>query len=220
MVEMRMADEYITDLVSDARRQARGFAEVEQQAALVVTQAQMQHLFEPFAQADTSTTRQYGGTGLGLAIASRLAGLMGGRMWAESTPRVGSTFHFTVRLRRAPSASEIQPRLDLPRVGDLRVLVVDDNESTRDLLRRMLQEQSIDVVEARDGREALEKIEDTNPSLILLDLMLPRMDGFEVCRRLREKQPALGVLMLTARGDDLHPRFVKCRYLVTMLLAC
>ena len=90
----------------------------------------MARLFKSFSQADASTSRQYGGTGLGLAISKRLVELMGGKMWVESVPKKGSTFHFTVPLSAVPDAPKAVLQGRQPKLADLRLLVVDDNPTT------------------------------------------------------------------------------------------
>ena len=91
-------------------------------------------LFKSFSQADASTTRHYGGTGLGLAISKRLVELMGGKMWVESVPQKGSTFHFTLPLQAAPDAPPPALEGPEPQLADLRLLIVDDNATNRRIL--------------------------------------------------------------------------------------
>src|SRR6185312_3034601 len=92
------------------------------------------YIFDPFVQADSSTTRKYGGTGLGLTITGRLVEMMGGRLWAESLPEQGSTFHFTVKFKlQDRSPSRLLPRRPLDLAG-VSVLVVDDNDTNRRIL--------------------------------------------------------------------------------------
>src|SRR5690606_19965425 len=95
-------------------------------------------IFKPFEQADASTTRRFGGTGLGLAISAQLVELMGGRLWAESTEGNGTTFYFTVKLGLGRAMSAPQQRTRLGLIPNLPVLVVDDNQSSRDILCDML----------------------------------------------------------------------------------
>ncbi len=112
-------------------------------------------VFGAFTQADSSTTRKYGGTGLGLAITRRLVDLMGGKLWLESGPGVGSAFHFTIRFERASA----QPAPDYPDpkiLSHASILVVDDNETNRIILVEMLGRWGMQVATAKDAREALE----------------------------------------------------------------
>jgi two-component system sensor histidine kinase/response regulator len=172
-------------------------------------------IFEAFAQADSSTTRQYGGTGLGLAISSQLVELMGGRIWLESEAGKGSTFHFTARfgLAHAPLAGVL--RAEPKALRDLPVLVVDDNRTNRSILEEMLASWGMKPSVAESGEAALAAVESAarsgNPfGLVLIDATMPGMDGFALVREFR-KQPdaAAKVVMLTSadRPEDA----ARCR---------
>jgi len=148
-------------------------------------------LFQPFEQADASTTRRFGGTGLGLVISRRLAQLMGGDTGVSSTPGKGSTFWITACL--APAQSD-QAELQAPPVlARRRALVVDDHGEARVVLREMLVQLGIDAVVAQSGAEALSLIRDADNSgtpfeIVFIDWCMPDMDGLETARRLRELQ--------------------------------
>jgi PAS domain S-box-containing protein len=174
---------------------------------------QVAKLFQEFSQADSSTTRKYGGTGLGLAICRRLCRLMGGDVTVESAQDVGSTF--TARLPRQPlaaakaSPAPAQPCTptvsDAGRRGSSKVLVIDDEETVRDLMRRFLAREGFDVVTAKDGREGLVFARQLRPALITLDVLMPELDGWSVLQALKE-DPELAqipVLMLTIL-DEKH----------------
>ena len=167
-------------------------------------------VFEAFAQADGSTTREYGGTGLGLAIASRIVGAMGGRLEVESEPGRGSRFHFEVRLASGPAAPA-RPALGA-RVRGVRVLVVDDNATNRRILEETLGHWRMRPTLAAGGREALTALERAAARgkpfpLALLDANMPEMDGFALAERMRRRRvlARTRVLMLTSGprpGDE------------------
>jgi len=168
-------------------------------------------IFEPFAQANRSTTREYGGTGLGLAIAKQLVGLMGGEIGLQSEPGRGSRFWFTVRLLREPSpAEEPASRPDLP---GLHVLVIDDNDTSRAFLEEQLRAWGLRSDGASDGRSALPRLraalEAGDPyALVLLDADMPDLSGRQLVHAIHAA-PALSrtpLVLLTAIGEkDPHP---------------
>jgi two-component system, sensor histidine kinase and response regulator len=163
-------------------------------------------VFQEFEQADASTTRRYGGTGLGLAISSRLVGLMGGQIRAESEVGQGSTFHFTARFRRA---TEPQPRRQKQPivVGGTRALIVDDNATNRRILIEILNSWDMRPVAAEDARQAfdllLEAHREGDPfRLLLSDVNMPETDGFVLAQWIRQ-DPSLSelpIVMLTSSG--------------------
>ncbi|HET8871265.1 MAG TPA: response regulator [Aquabacterium sp.] len=165
---------------------------------------QLDRLFQPFVQGDSSTTRQFGGTGLGLTISRQLTELMEGRIWVDSQPGHGSTFHFTARFgmqaqpssRRALLASELK---------DKRALLVDDNPAARDVLGEMIRRLGLNVDVANGGEQALalmnQALESGQPHHILLtDWKMPGMDGIAFAKRALEMPPEQRpcVLLVTA----------------------
>ncbi len=173
-------------------------------------------IFAPFVQADGSTTRKYGGTGLGLAISTRLIELMGGRIWVESAVGQGSSFHFTAHFGLARGRAE--PLAARPSdLDNLAVLVVDDNATNRRILEEMLTNWHMRPTVVASGDAALNEMQRAfaggEPyALVLLDVMMPGMDGYTLVRRIQEHLEYAGatIMMLSsaegsmARGGDLR----------------
>ena len=169
---------------------------------------QCSRLFQPFSQADSSTTRKYGGTGLGLAISRHLVELMGGEIWVESEPGQGSTFHFEVSLG-LQRESHVRRMLTAEELLGSRVLVVDDNASAREILSTMARSFGVEVDVAQSGRTALAKLVDAEArmlpyDLVLMDWRMPGMDGVETVLQMHAAQLAQtpSVIMVTAFGRE------------------
>ena len=176
-----------------------------------MTPAQLEKLFQPFTQADASTTRRFGGTGLGLAISKRFCEMMGGDIVVTSAENVGSTF--TLRLpakvaKAAPVDSTGQAAGGAVAAAaadtSVRVLVIDDEPAVRDLMTRSLSSQHITAVTAADGEEGLRLAKERTPDLIFLDVLMPKMDGWAVLTALKAdpKLAEVPVIMLTMMSDQ------------------
>lgn len=160
---------------------------------------QVERMFDPFVQGDVSTTRKYGGTGLGLSITRDFCRLLGGYVSVDSAPGVGTTVvaHFPAE---APANESRLPMLE----PSGRVMVVEDDSTTRVILRRMLEREGWSVEEAANGHDALQAIKAARPSLILVDLMMPVMDGFTFIKMLRALEGEAHIPLIVVTAKELN----------------
>ncbi len=175
-------------------------------------------LFDAFSQVDSSTTRRYGDTGLGLAISSQLVAMMGGRIWVESEVGTGSTFHFEARFGVSRPEGKSPDALELSVLQDLPVLVVDDNATNRRILEEVLTNWRMCPTVVESGQAALAALEQaqrngTPFALVLLDAMMPEMDGFTLAEQImRRPELAEATLMMLSSADQRRDA-VRCREL-------
>jgi signal transduction histidine kinase/CheY-like chemotaxis protein/HPt (histidine-containing phosphotransfer) domain-containing protein len=169
-----------------------------------ISEEAQQRLFQPFTQADSSTTRKYGGTGLGLAISKQLVGFMGGEIGVKSEPGKGSTFWFTVPLEKqtaaesqpdglksqpnsAPAPSAAPPSSREHR-EQIRILIAEDNAINREVVVLQLQRANYKADTVTNGREALEALEKNSYDIVLMDCQMPEMDGYQATKEIRRRE--------------------------------
>ena len=184
-----------------------------QDTGVGIPEERQQMIFEPFRQADGSTTRKYGGTGLGLAICKQIVEKMGGQIGVISRVDEGSTFWFELQLPKseAPAHVKLEAQLqnaEQTELSGLRVLIAEDNYVNQKVVRRVLEKWGIHCEVANDGIEVLEWLSREPFHLVLMDCQMPRMDGFEATRRIREYERQQGgslhlpIIALTANAMD------------------
>jgi signal transduction histidine kinase len=175
-----------------------------------MTPEQLTRLFQPFTQADPSTTRKYGGTGLGLSISQRLSRLMNGTISVVSEPGMGSIF--TVRIPAEVSDGKLQrqtgiyrvsrPSVPIPVVSSSRILLIDNDATMRELVQRMLAKDGVDMLYAGTGQEGLRLATEQHPDVILLDVLLPDQDGWAVLTAITTKLELAGIPVIVVTTAD------------------
>ncbi|QDV67943.1 Autoinducer 2 sensor kinase/phosphatase LuxQ [Rosistilla carotiformis] len=198
-----------------------------------MTAEQMSRIFEPFVQADTSTTRKHGGTGLGLSIGKRLAEALGGSLSISSTLNVGTQFTFTLPIENLAGTRMLSPeeatafasqtRTQEFRKADVsgtRVLIVDDCETNRNLMTFLLHDAGSEVITATNGQEAVDLLIEQGQAvdIVLMDMQMPIMDGYTAARTLRARGYNRPIVALTANamvGDEAKCRQAGCTHYLT-----
>jgi PAS domain S-box-containing protein len=182
-----------------------------------IPREKQQVIFEAFSQADSSTTRRFGGTGLGLTISSRLVGMMHGRIWVESEPGEGSTFHFTARFGTAAAAA--QPKRNAPvTLKDRVVLIVDDNATNRRVLDEILCSWGMKTCLAADGFQALAALKHAQDirdpiQLVLTDAHMPALDGFRLAEQIKNDPALAGTMVAMVTSGGQRGDAARCREL-------
>ncbi|MCB9035645.1 MAG: response regulator [Lewinellaceae bacterium] len=214
----------------EARRRGELLEAAVEDTGIGIPPTKIEAIFQEFEQADGSEKRIFTGSGLGLSVSKRLVEMHGGQLWVESEEGKGATFFFTLPLSRAKAAPDMAPPEPASRpehaprqeerarplhpphtlIPDedsekIRILVVDDEPINQRVLKNHLREEQFQIIPAMNGREALDAIESAQEpfDLILLDVMMPRMSGYEVCQKIRERflPSELPVIMVTAKNQ-------------------
>ena len=168
-----------------------------------IAEKKLSSLFQPFIQADSSTTRKYGGSGLGLAISKRLVELMNGEIYAKSELGKGSSFFFSIQTTE--SFDEVTSHPEVAVLFGKRFLVVDDNASSRMILKSHLESWGIEAVALESGEKALSFLsENKDIDLVITDLHMPVMNGVQLAEIMKERQPKLCVILLNTVGDEYY----------------
>ncbi len=189
----------------------------------------LEKIFSPFAQADSSVTRKYGGTGLGLAISRRFATALGGNITVQSSPGEGSVFTLSIMTGDIDEVQRIDWNDDVDlhssdtcsvdfRLPACSVLVVEDGEENRELITLVLEQAGVEIDTAENGKIGVDKVSESNYDIILLDMQMPVMDGYEAARRMRELGVEVPIIALTAhamKGDEEKCRAAGCSGFLT-----
>ncbi len=176
-----------------------------------------QDIFQAFHQADSSITRKHGGTGLGLTISARIIEMLGGRIWVESEPGEGSTFHFTARVEAGQESAQTAA-VDISALRGLRTLVVDDNETNRRILTAMLKRWLAEPDAVESGAMALELLDaayrrQAPYRAILIDGRMPEMDGLQLAAAIRQREYLSGAVIMMLTSDEQLAGSARCREL-------
>lgn len=185
-----------------------------------ISKEQQDYIFSAFAQADSSTTREYGGTGLGLAIVAQLVELMHGKVWVDSVPGKGTTFYFTAQFALSAQHYPKPARHSeqLASLANLAILVVDDNRTNRMILAEILSNWTMHPVLAADAEQALhllkQQAELKQPfPVILLDAQMPNLNGFELAETIKANPALDGATIMMLSASDLDDDIARCRHI-------
>ncbi len=181
-----------------------------------LTKKEQEKIFKAFSQADGSTTRDYGGTGLGLTISKQLVELMNGKIWVKSEYGVGSSFIFEIELKEVkekkesikyivPISRDKKLRCNINMLRGCKILLVDDNEINQEIVMGLLENSKIELDIVSNGKEAIDRFKPNIYTLILMDIQMPIMDGYEATKIIRQKDKNIPIIAITANAmkDDI-----------------
>ena len=214
----------VSPVATAARPPAKGEVVLEfrvRDSGIGMSAAQIAGLFEPFSQADASSTRKYGGSGLGLAISKRLVALMGGRIWVQSEPGAGSCFYFTARFGRGESSKVLVAGSNglaegaaiaaaRARLAGARILVAEDNVFNQQVIEELLAQCGAVVALCGDGQEALEQLAKERFDMVLMDVQMPLIDGYEATRRIRATPALAGLRVIAMTANAMAADRERC----------
>ena len=215
---IKFTDQGEVNIAVKLQKDTGGFAELlfsVNDTGIGIAQDKLETIFENFSQADTSTTRKYGGTGLGLSISMLIVEKMNGKIWVDSKEGKGSTFFFTIKFG-INSESKTSEKLSKTDLAGLRVLIVDDNETDRMLLMQIVRNLGANPTETIDGKSGLQELDKAQKSgdpykVILLDYLMPGMDGFEVAEAIKQNPALKTPIIITTSSAGLGHEKNKAR---------
>ena len=190
--------------VKDSGKIENGVEFIIEDTGIGMSDSQVEKVFQPFTQADEKTTRKFGGTGLGLTITKMFAEMMGGMIDVTSVEGEGTTFTVTLPKVVTDDTFDLnQPSSEQSDDKDYTVLVIDDDDSAQDMMKRFLEKQGYSVIQAKSGEMGLKLATEHMPDLITLDVMMPEMDGWEVLNTLQsnERSKKIPVIMLSMANE-------------------
>jgi len=171
-----------------------------------ITPEHKKFIFDHFRQANESISREYGGTGLGLAISKKLVELMGGEIWVESEVNIGTTFYFTLPLKKSLQDSvqdtPIQQDKHIPTFKGKQILLVEDDQTSYLLIKAVLEEIGAKITRVDNGLDSIQMCKDLNPDLVLMDIQLPKMNGYDAVKNIRLTQPNKIIIAITANAFE------------------
>lgn len=200
----------VLEVARENRHQLEGYAFQIQDTGIGMTEEQTSRLFQPFVQADSSTTRKYGGTGLGLAISQRFCQLLGGEISVTSEPGTGSTFHCWLPVHASERKASEEKTLSSTNhyTGSADILFIDDEQLNHELLQRYLAKEKWSLAFASSGEEGVQLARKLRPKLICLDILMPKMDGWSVLSVLKNDSELKDIpVVILSMTDDKNLGF-------------